>query len=430
MNIIQLIEKKGNNFSLTEEELKFLFQEYQEKRMPDYQMSSLLMAIKINGLNEEELFIYTKILLDSGKTIIFNDLERRVDKHSTGGVGDKVSLLLAPILAANKINIGKLSGRGLGFTGGTIDKLESIPGFNVDLTLEEFVSNSQEHGISLIGATSEFAPLDKSIYALRDVTGTVGSLELIAASIMSKKLVTNSKYIFIDLKCGSAAFFKTKEEALKAAKLFKKIGLHFGRKIFVMISTMEQPLGNFIGNKLEVWEAIDILRNETKNDAFLLTKEIASYIIAEINKVSFEEANKLVDKVIEDQSAFNKFIEWIKIQGGEIEVFLKQKRINTKYIYPIKTSSEGYVSFQEVDKLGYAVVDLGGGRKQLHDKINYNVGIQVLKKTNDYVKKFDEIMLVYSDKELSTKFLNHLKSLIKIEQNKVPFEMVIETIVW
>ncbi len=430
MNVVEIIEKKIANKPLTNQEIKWVFESYLNKQIPDYQMSALLMAILFNGMSDQELFTYTEVLVNSGKKIEYNDLERRVDKHSTGGVGDKISLIISPILAALNVKIGKISGRGLGFTGGTIDKLESIPNIKLELPLEKFVELSQKENIALISSTDEFAPLDKLLYALRDVTGTVSSEALIAASVMSKKLVANTKYIFIDLKCGSSAFLKTEQQAQNLAKILKRIATHFNREIFIMISDMEQPLGNYVGNSLEVWEAIHILRDNLKNDAYELAIEICAQILVKIDKIDLDTATKKVEQAITSKKAYEMFQKWIANQQGDLDAFLEEGEFSTKFQYVIKTPKSGYVSFKDSVNFGYGLIELGGGRKQKTDAIDAKVGFNILKKINDKVEKYDELVSVYSNKELSEEFLQKIADIFVISDDPKDYKQVIATITW
>ncbi len=425
MKIVEIIEKKVNKKELTSKELEYAFYGYLKGDVKDYQMSSLLMAILLNGMTDDELFNYTNLLINSGEKINFSDNDKRVDKHSTGGIGDKISLLLSPLLAANDVHIAKISGRGLGFTGGTIDKLESIPNFNVNLSLEEFIDFSEKDGISLMNTSSKFAPLDKVIYALRDVTGTVSSKYLIAASIMSKKLLTNSKYIFIDLKCGAGAFFKTKEEAYEIADLFKKIASKFNRHLLIYITDMNAPLGNYVGNWLEVYEAIKILNNELDNNASKLAKKIASKLIAIINNIAEDEAYINVEESIKSGKALKKFDRWIKNQNGLID-YKHLEKTSAKYQYIVKAPESGYVSYQDVIKIGYGLNELGGGRTFKEDVIDSQVGFEFKFEVNDYVDQYDEILIVYSNKELSPEFVEKIQSTIIINQEKIDYSIIID----
>ena len=430
MNVVQIIEKKISNKELTKDELSFFFDGYANNTIKDYQVSAFLMAIVFNGMTDSELFIYTQLLIDSGITVEFDDLDKRVDKHSTGGIGDKISLILSPVLAANGLTIGKISGRGLGFTGGTVDKLESIPGFRVSLTLEEFMKYSKEDGISLIGTSKDFAPLDKSLYALRDVTGTVGSKHLIAASIMSKKLLINTKYIYIDLKCGKGAFIKNVEQAKEITVLFKKIAKAFDREVFIIISNMDEPLGTFVGNHLEVYEAIEILKGNLKNDAFDLMLKTSSTLVSKIKGISSSEASEQIIESINNNSVFESFSKWIKNQGGDLDKFMDSGKKITKYEYIIKSSTDGYLFFEDVLKIGYGLIELGGGRKIKEDKINFGVGFEFLFKNNDYVSKYEEVIIVYSDDILSEEFLEKIRSSFSINKNKKEFNLILEEISW
>ncbi len=425
MKIVEIIEKKIKNQELNKQELSYAFNGYLNGDVKDYQMSSLLMAILLNGMTDEELFIYTELLINSGDKIVFNDNEKRVDKHSTGGIGDKVSLILSPILAANDIHIGKISGRGLGFTGGTIDKLESIEGFNVNLTLKQFISQSEQDGISLMNTSSKFAPLDKVIYALRDVTGTVSSKHLIAASIMSKKLLTNSKYIFIDLKCGDGAFFKIKKEADEIVELFKKIALKFERELIIFVTDMDAPLGNYVGNWLEVYESIELLKGKMDNNALKLAKKIASKLIAIIYDMEENKAYQQVEQSITSGKAFERFDKWIKNQNGIIDYDALEES-SAKYQYIVKSPESGYVSYQNILKIGYGLNELGGGRMVKEDAIDAQVGFKFLFEVNDYVEQYEETLVIFSNKELSPEFVEKIESTIVINSEKVDYKLIID----
>ncbi len=425
MNIVQIIEKKVSKKELTKEELEYAFLNYLNGNVKDYQISSLLMAILLNGMTDNELFIYTEILINSGKKIVFEDWEQRVDKHSTGGIGDKISLILSPILAANGIHIAKISGRGLGFTGGTIDKLESIEGFNVNLSIDQFINFSKNSGISLTSTTNDFSPLDKAIYALRDVTGTVSSVHLVAASIMSKKLLTNSKNIIIDLKCGEGAFFKTQAEAKIISDLFIKIANKFDRKIFIFISNMNAPLGNFVGNWLEVYEAKEILSgNLNNNHAFQLSKIIAIDIISEIKNISLDASQKLVEDSITSKKALDSFKTWIENQGGNFKKLISDPKKKTIFEYVIKAYDSGFVEFHNILNIGYGLIEIDGGRKTKDDSINPNVGFEFLVQSDDQIEKYSDIIKIYSDKELDSNFLEKIQDVILINKQKTNFKLL------
>lgn len=389
--IVDIINKKRLGQELNYKELEFFFNNYLKERVKDYQMSALLMAICINGMTDEEIFSLTKIFIDSGDILDFDINAIKVDKHSTGGVGDKTTLVIAPIVAACKVPVVKMSGRGLGYTGGTIDKLESIPGFKTDLSEEEIINQAKEIGLVISGQTANLVPLDKKIYALRDVTGTVSSIPLIATSIMSKKIASGNEKILIDIKVGSGALIKTQEEAHKLSTLMKKIGSFYNKEVRTVISDMNIPLGRCIGNSLEVLEAIDILQGkETDSNLVELCIELASEMVSMGKEISKVEALKEVKKVIDDKSAYNKLLELVKSQKGNINNI----KISDKVI-EIKAKKTGTITNIDALELGKLSVKLGAGRETKEDLIDYGVGFRLNKLIGQKVKKDDVICYVY-----------------------------------
>lgn len=394
-NMISIIDKKRNKMQLSKQEFEFAINGYINNAIPDYQMSSLLMAICLNGLSEEETFHLTDVMLNSGNKIDLTDIEGiKIDKHSTGGVGDKTTIILAPVVAACGIMMPKMSGRGLGHTGGTIDKLESIPGFKTNLSLEEFKNQLKKVGCVITGQTANLVPADKKIYALRDVTATVSSIPLIASSIMSKKIASGADKIVIDLKVGNGALVKTIKEARKLADLMVKIGKKYNRETICILTNMTEPLGTNIGNALEVEECIELLKGNVKNDLYDLIIYIASYIVSLGKGISFEEAEKEVVEVLENGKAYEKFLELIKEQGGKLE----KLEIAPK-IFSIKSIKEGYINAIDTTGLGMIVKDIGGGRETKEDEIDYGVGIVLTKKIGDYVQKDEELLKIYLNKK-------------------------------
>lgn len=394
-NMISIIDKKRNKMQLSKQEFEFAINGYINNTIPDYQMSSLLMAICLNGLSEEETFNLTDVMLDSGNKIDLTDIEGiKIDKHSTGGVGDKTTIILAPVVAACGIMMPKMSGRGLGHTGGTIDKLESIPGFKTNLSLEEFKNQLKKVGCVITGQTANLVPADKKIYALRDVTATVSSIPLIASSIMSKKIASGADKIVIDLKVGNGALVKTIKEARKLADLMVKIGKKYNRETICILTNMTEPLGTNIGNALEVEECIELLKGNVKNDLYDLIIYIASYIVSLGKGISFEEAEKEVVEVLENGKAYEKFLELIKAQGGKLE-----KLEVAPKIFSIKSIKEGYINAIDTTGLGMIVKDIGGGRETKEDEIDYGVGIVLTKKIGDYVQKDEELLKIYLNKK-------------------------------
>lgn len=401
MNIIELINKKRIGLILSDKEIKYIIEEYMKDNIKDYQMSSLLMAIAIKGMTDNEIFSLTKYMLESGEKLDLSSIKNVVDKHSTGGVGDKTTIIIAPIVAACGVNVAKMSGRGLGHTGGTIDKLESIPNFQVKLTTEEFINQVKEIGMAIVSQTNNLVPADKKIYALRDVTGTVESTALIASSIMSKKIASGAKKLVIDVKVGKGALIKTIEDATKLAKLMIKIGKNNNIEVICLITNMDIPLGNNIGNALEIKEAMEILENKKEGNLKTLCIELATYMVSLGLNISYEEAkNKVIEK-INNKEAYNKFLEFIKYQKGNIE-----KLPEAKNKYEIKSPKEGYLNDINALELGKLSMELGAGRENLEDKIDYSAGIIIHKEIGDYIKRGDILMTLYTNKNLKASIMN------------------------
>lgn len=425
MNIVEIIDKKSENKSLSKEEIDFFIKGFTEGTIPDYQISSLLMAIKINGMNDNEIFAYTESMIESGDTynIKGDDL---FDKHSTGGVGDKVSIALLPILGSMGLRTLKMSGRGLGFTGGTIDKLESIPGFKVKLSKKEaFDIVNNKSGLALTDSSNSIVPADKKIYALRDVTGTVDSIPLIAGSIMSKKIASGTKYIFIDLKVGLGAFMPTIEQATKLGNVMQKIGKHFRREVFIGMTSMNQPLGKFIGNSLEIAEAIEIIKGNGVEDAHELIVKIASEIHSKIYNIKIEKSIELVKKVMIDGSALKMFSKWIIEQGGDIDYIMSKSFPESRISKKIKSPKSGFVTFSNVKDFGYSAIDIGAGRKLKTDKLDYHAGIEIHKKHGEYVEKNETLITVYSKSEVTEEFQKKILSNFNIVFKKPKLNKII-----
>lgn len=385
MHILDIIDKKRNGFALIREEIEFAFLGYLRGEVLDYQMSSLLMAICINGMTDEEVFDLTDVFIQSGEVLDLSMVHGvTVDKHSTGGVGDKTTLIIGSIVAALGLKVPKMSGRGLGFTGGTIDKLESIPGFRVNLSKEEFIQQVDTVGFAVTSQTANLAPLDKKVYALRDVTGTVESIPLIASSIMSKKIASGAKNIMLDVKVGKGALLKTQEDAIEISRLMKEIGKRYGRNVETMITYMDVPLGTSIGNSLEIVEVLKILRGEENNYLVALSKSLAAKMVSMGRDVSIEEASRLVDEVLKNGKAHEKFQEMVHAQGGDLTKIELSR--NVQRIYATK---EGHVTDMDALKFGKLSLDLGGGRVTKEDKVDPKVGIVLNKKIGDDVKTGD-----------------------------------------
>jgi len=393
MTIIDIITKKKNNQELTYEEIKFAVDKYINGDIKDYQMSSLLMAITINGMTEKETFDLTDIMLNSGEKIDLSELTTVVDKHSTGGVGDKTTLILAPLVASCGVNVAKMSGRGLGFTGGTIDKLESIEGFNVSIDINKFIEQVKNIKVAIVGQMGNLVPADKKIYALRDVTGTVESIPLIASSIMSKKLASGASAIVIDVKVGNGALMKNIKEAKKLANLLVKIGKNYNKKVVCFITDMDEPLGYAIGNSLEVIESIETLKGKGPKDLTQLVIELATHMVSMGKNISLKQANKEVITNLYNNKAYEKFVELVQSQNGKIDSLNASKNIIS-----VKSKEEGYITKINALQLGEYARIIGAGRLNKEDEINYEVGIVLNKKVGDYIKKDEELLKLYIDK--------------------------------
>ena len=390
MNIIEIITKKKEKRELTRDELDFVFNGYLKGTVKDYQMSSLLMAICLNGMTDKETFDLVDIFIKSGDVLDLSNIPGiKVDKHSTGGIGDKITLIIGPIVASCGVNVPKMSGRGLGYTGGTIDKLESIKGFKVSLTEEEFISQVKNIGFAVTGQTSNLCPLDKVIYALRDVTGTTDSIPLIASSIMSKKIAGGADKIFIDIKCGNGAMMKDEKSALKLKDIMERIGAYYQRETICEISDMNIPLGSNIGNSLEVIEAMDVLQGKTGALRDLSIK-IATEMVGVSKGISSREAEKEVLEVLDSKKAYNKFLEFVKYQGGDINSLEI-----SKHVQEIKSPKDGVVEFIYALNIGKLSCSLGAGRESKEDSIDYTVGIVLNKLVNDKVKSGETLFTLY-----------------------------------
>ncbi len=403
--IVDIINKKRLGQELSYHELDVFFNGYLDGTVKDYQMSSLLMAICIQGMSDEEIFSLTKIFIDSGDRLDLSFLPGvTVDKHSTGGIGDKTTLIIAPIVASLGIPVLKMSGRGLGYTGGTIDKLESVPGFRIDLSDEEVMHQAKEIGIVITGQTASLAPMDKKIYALRDVTGTVSSIPLIASSIMSKKIAAGADKILIDIKVGNGALLQTKEEAEKLSELVIKIGKIYQKEVRTIISDMNVPLGYCIGNSLEVLEAIKILQGrERDNNLTKLCLELASEMVCMSKGVSKQDAVDMVLESIQSGIAYQKFLELVQAQHGKIDLLSTSKKVKT-----IKANRSGVIEDISAIELGKLSVFLGAGRRTMDDNIDYGVGIELLKQVGDSVKKGDELLKIYYRKSPTLPNFEHI----------------------
>ena len=405
MRMYDIIHKKRNGGELSDEEIDFLVSGCTDESIPDYQLSAFCMAVYFRGMTDRETAALTLAMAKSGDCIDLSGIDGyTVDKHSTGGVGDKTSLIVAPIVAACGGKIAKMSGRGLGHTGGTVDKLEAIPGFRTELTPDEFIGQVNNIGLCIVGQSGELAPADKKLYALRDVTATVESIPLIASSIMSKKLAAGSQGIVLDVKTGSGAFMKTAGESETLAKEMVAIGKAAGRKIAAVITNMDIPLGNYIGNSLEVIEAVKTLMGEGESDLTEVSLTLATQMLCFVTDKSEEECRAMAEKAIEDGSALNKLREMITAQGGNAGVvddfsLFKQP----KYQIEIRSQKEGFISHTDAEKIGIASVILGAGREKKGDPIDPSAGIILKKKTGDFVEKGQTLAVFHTDDSTKVK---------------------------
>lgn len=429
MRMLDLIRKKKTGQELTKEEIEFFVSGYVQNAIPDYQVSALLMSIWFNGLSLNETVALTNAMVKSGEVVdlsFINDVV--VDKHSTGGIGDKTSLIVLPIVASLGVPIAKMSGRGLGFTGGTIDKLESIEGFKTELSLEQFKENVRRYGLCLVGQMGNLVPADKKIYALRDVTETVDSIPLIASSIMSKKIASGADAIVLDVKVGSGAFMKDIESAEKLAQVMVKIGKEMKRNTIAILSNMDQPLGNSVGNKIEVQEVVRFLRdNIWENDLYELSVEIATYMYLLSGKIdNLDKAKEKVIEVIRNKSAYNKFTEFVNAQGGNIESI---EKLDVKHQIDIVSEQDGYVKEINSEEVGIATMMLGAGRERKEDSIDHEVGVKLHVKIGDKISKGDKLFTIYSNKDNNDDVKTKLANSITITKEKVTKPPVIYKIV-
>lgn len=388
MRMYEVIEKKRDGLELSYEELEFFINGYCGGRIPDYQAAALLMAIFIKGMNSRETSDLTRLMSLSGDSIDLSAIPGiKVDKHSTGGVGDKTTLVLAPIVAACGVPVAKMSGRGLGHTGGTIDKLESMKGFRTSLTSEEFISNVKEIGIAIAGQTGNLAPADKKLYALRDVTATVNNISLIASSIMSKKLASGADRIVLDVKTGSGSFMKSIDDSIRLAGEMVAIGEHSGRKTVAVITDMDIPLGNAIGNSLEVLEAVETLKGRGPKDLETVSFELAARMLELAGLGSLEECRRLVASKVADGSAYRKLCELVEKQGGAYQPDDERLFDKAAFVERVEATADGFISHIKTDSLGVASLLLGAGRETKESTIDYSAGIVLQKKTGMQVRK-------------------------------------------
>ena len=400
MRMYDLIDKKRNGIELSKSELEFLVSGYVGEKIPDYQVSAFLMAVCFSGMSDAETAAMTELMAESGDMLDlsqFDDIS--VDKHSTGGVGDKTTLIIAPIVASLGCVVAKLSGRGLGHTGGTLDKLESIKGFRTNLSSEEFITVAKQCGICVCGAGENLVPADKKLYALRDVTATVSSIPLIVSSIMSKKLAGGAKSIVLDVKTGSGSFMKTVDNSRELARRMVSIGKLSNRNVSAIITNMDRPLGRTIGNALEVLEAASLLRGEEfDKDLFDVCVSLSAEMISLSKKIDFDTSKSLVLKVLQNGKAYEKFLEWIALQGGDISLFDKNSDYGkAKYVSNVFSPCDGYIVSADASAMGVSAMMLGAGRATKNDSIDPSAGIVQLARVGDYVKKGDVLAQLQSD---------------------------------
>lgn len=413
MRIFDIIKKKRDGNTLSKEEIEFFINGYVNGEIPDYQVSALLMAIYFKGMTMDETIDLTMTMAKSGDMVDLTGVEgKKADKHSTGGVGDKTTLIIAPIVASCGVKVAKMSGRGLGHTGGTIDKLESIKGYKTEISRKEFIDIANNVGVSVIGQSGNLAPADKKLYALRDVTATVDSLPLIVSSIMSKKIAVGADCIVLDVKTGSGAFCKTVSQAKELAKEMVSVGKGVGKKVTAVITDMNIPLGNAIGNSLEIIEAVNVLKGQGPKDLIEVSLELAANMLYLADKGTINQCKEMAKKALYNGTAYNKFIEMIKSHGGDVSIIedisLFPKAKYQKIIYSNQT---GYILKVDAESLGIASLLLGAGRLKKEDKIDYEAGIILSKKTGDFVKKDEEIAVFFTNdknkfEDAEKRFLN------------------------
>ncbi len=421
INILKKLELKKE---LSLEEIKKIVNDFNDNKITNEEMTAFLKLIYKNGLSLKETIYLTQAMLETGEIVDLSKVSKKqVDKHSTGGIGDKVSLIVGPIVASNSLALPKMSGRSLGLTGGTIDKLESIPGYDVNLSERKFINLLNKVGMGIISQTASIAPADKKIYALRDITGTTDSIPLIASSIMSKKLASSSDIIVIDLKVGKGAFMKNIRSATKLAKTMIKIGEHFNKKVICILTDMNYPLGFAVGNALEVLEAKDYFDGVREKRLDKVVKNIATYLIAYGKVMSIEDAKREVNTALNNNKAKEKFYEWIKAQGGKI----KEMKINASVLY-IKSPKTGYINDIDAQKIGELVKDLGAGRKHLNEQIDKNVGIKFEKTVGNKVNTGDTLAVIYYNKKIKN-IENRLIDAYTISPRKKKIQSVILKII-
>jgi pyrimidine-nucleoside phosphorylase len=426
MRMVDIIEKKRNGGQLGEKEIQFFVEGYTKGDIPDYQASALMMAVYFQGMNPEETALLTQAMVDSGETIDLSSIEgHKVDKHSTGGVGDKISFIIGPLVASVGVPVAKMSGRGLGHTGGTIDKLEAIKGFNVEITKEEFIENVNKNKLAVAGQTGNLAPADKKLYALRDVTATVDSIPLIAGSIMSKKLASGADSIVLDVKTGSGAFMKNLEDSEALAREMVQIGNNLGKQTVAVISDMNQPLGFEVGNANEIREAAAVLQGENISDLRELSLEIGAHmtVLAGVYS-SYETAYTELEKNLDNGRAFDAFRTFVKAQGGDTQVIDNLDNLpKAPFDIEVKAAKSGYINAIDAASVGVAAMYLGAGRATKDDQIDYGVGITLQKKIGDYVEAGQPLVILHANEENpedSASKINEAYSITDEQPEKLP----------
>lgn len=434
MNFLDIIQKKKENKALSEEEIKFFIENYVKGEIPDYQVSAFLMAVYFNKLNLDETYYLTKAMIDSGDCVDLSEVPgSKVDKHSTGGVGDTVTLVLGPLLASVGLVFAKMSGRGLGHTGGTLDKLESIPGFNINIGGKEFVEILKKSNIAVIGQTENIVPADKLLYALRDATATVDNVSLIASSILSKKIALGTDGLVLDVKVGSGAFMKDVPSAVELSELMVNLGKKFGRNTKAIITSMNEPLGDAIGNSLEVIEAINILKGKKSGHLKEIALKIGSKLmIMEGLAKREDEARKVLEGKISDGSAIEKFKEMVELQGGDPSYIDDTDKFKKSSIIKDITSEEtGFVKAIEAIEIGIASRDLGAGRHKKGDVLDLSAGIYLHKKVGAFVEKGEKIATIYTEKENEVEgAINRIKAAYAFSDKREDYKLIIEEIDW
>ncbi|MGL4336262.1 MAG: pyrimidine-nucleoside phosphorylase [Turicibacter sp.] len=432
MRMVDLIYKKRQNIELSKHEIEWMIQGYTKKEIPDYQMAAFLMAVIFNSMTKDERLYLTQSMVNSGEVIDLSAIEGiKVDKHSTGGVGDKTSLVLGPLVASMGVPVAKMSGRGLGHTGGTLDKLEAIEGMKIEVTMEHFINQVNDIKISIIGQSGDLAPADKLLYALRDVTATVDSIPLIASSIMSKKIAAGADAIVLDVKFGAGAFMKTQEDAKMLAQAMVEIGRDASRQTVGFLTDMNQPLGFAIGNALEVKEAIDTLQGNGPKDLEELVLQLGSHMVMLAKKApSVEIAYKQLKENLHNGEAFGKFKEFVQAQGGNIAMIENKELLpNAKSIIPVKSSKTGYIQTIDALSIGVAAMKLGAGRATKDDVIDMGVGIILDKKVAEYVQKDDVIAYIHTNKDDNLEIVDNITQAYEITPDVVSSPTLIYDII-